>query len=119
MAKLVHSRDGTFIKEYELKAGEFKIGRRPDCDIRLDDTTVSGYHAAITVQPNQYMNNVLDVHVEDRGSTNGTQVNGRNVRRHLMKHGEVVRIGLHDLTLIDEQTRAFEETEFLITKNLK
>lgn len=114
MVKIVHSRDGTYIKEYVLKAGEFKIGRRPDCEIRLDDTTVSGYHAVISVKPNQYMKDLLDVHVEDRGSTNGTQINGRNIRRHLIKHGEIIRVGLHDLTLIDEETRAFEETDIVL-----
>jgi pSer/pThr/pTyr-binding forkhead associated (FHA) protein len=117
MAKLVHSRDGTFIKEYPLKKGEFKIGRRPDCDIILDDTTVSGYHAKITVKPNEFMDGLLDVHVEDSGSTNGTLVNGRGVRRHLLKHGEVVRVGLHDLTLVDEHTRAFEETDFVLPEH--
>jgi pSer/pThr/pTyr-binding forkhead associated (FHA) protein len=101
MAKLVHSRDGTFINEYSLKEGELNIGRRPDCDIILDDTTVSGYHAKIIVKPNQYMDGLLDVH-------------GRTVRRHLLKHDEVVRIGLHDLTLVDEHTRAFEETDILL-----
>mgnify|MGYP000116712073 CR=1 FL=1 len=119
MAKIVHSRDGTYIKEFVLKSGEFKIGRRPDCEIRLDDTTVSGYHAVIVVKENQYMKTLLDVHVEDQGSTNGTLVNGRSVRRHLMKHGEVVRVGLHDLTLIDEQTRAFEETDILLPDDLE
>ena len=114
MAKIVHSRDGTFIKEYPLSEGTLKIGRRPNCEIQLDDTTVSGYHAAIVVSKNEYMDGLLDIHIEDQGSTNGTQVNGRNIRRHLLKHGEVARIGLHDLTLVDEQTRAFEETEMIL-----
>ena len=119
MTKLIHSRDGTYIKEFALKVGKYKIGRRPDCQIRLDDTTVSGYHAVVIVKENEYMSNLLDVHVEDQGSTNGTLVNGRSVRRHLLKHDEVIRIGLHDLTLVDEQTRAFEETDIILPSELK
>jgi len=114
MAKIVHSRDGTFLREYPLKVGSFKIGRRPDSDIVLDDTTVSGQHAVLTVSKNNYMDGLLDIHIEDKGSTNGTQVNGRSVKRHLLKHGEVIRIGLHDLTLVDEQTRGFEQTEVML-----
>jgi len=114
MAKIVHSRDGTFLREYPLKIGKFNIGRRPDCDIVLDDTTVSGRHAVIEVSKNNYMDGLLDIHIEDRGSTNGTQVNGRNIKRHLLKHGEVIRIGLHDLTMVDEQTRGFEQTEVIL-----
>jgi len=114
MAKIVHSRDGTFLREHPLKIGKITIGRRPDCDIVLDDTTVSGNHAVIEVSKNNYMDGLLDIHIEDRGSTNGTQVNGRNIKRHLLKHGEVIRIGLHDLTLVDEQTRGFEQTEVML-----
>lgn len=114
MAKIVHSRDGTFLREYPLKVGKFTIGRRPDSDIVLDDTTVSGRHAQLEVSKNNYMDDLLDIHIEDKGSTNGTQVNGRSIKRHLLKHGEVVRIGLHDLTLVDEQTRGFEQTEVIL-----
>lgn len=117
MVKIVHSRDGTYIHEYPLSVGIFKIGRRPNCEIRLDDATVSGYHASINVTKNEYMEGLLDVFIEDQGSTNGTEVNGRNVRRHLLKHGETARIGLHDLTLVDEKTRAFEKTEAILPEN--
>jgi len=114
MAKIVHSRDGTFLHEYPLKAGKFTIGRRPDSDIVLDDTTVSGQHAVLEVSKNNYMDGLMDIHIQDSGSTNGTLVNGRRVKRHLLKHGEVIRIGLHDLTLVDEQTRGFEQTEVIL-----
>ena len=48
------------------------VGRRADCDVVLSDETVSRVHAAIMLFAGQW---VLD----DRGSTNGTRVNGRRV----------------------------------------
>jgi len=114
MAKLVHSRDGTVVEEYVLDTGLYTIGRRPNCDIQIDDVTVSGQHAIVSVAPSEYMEGVFDIHIEDQGSTNGTIINGRRIKKQLFKHGQVAQIGTHALTLIDEGTRAFEETEVLL-----
>ena len=114
MPKLVHTRDGKFVQEYILEEGAYAIGRRPNCEIQIDDVTVSGQHALINVSPNDYMEGVWDIHIEDQGSTNGTIINGRRIKPHLFKHGEVAQIGTHELTLIDEGTRAFEETAVLL-----
>jgi hypothetical protein len=48
------------------------IGRRADCDVVLSDETVSRVHAAIMLFAGQWI-------LDDRGSTNGTRVNGRRV----------------------------------------
>ena len=114
MLKIVHSRDGTILHEYPLEAGSYMIGRRADCDIHIDDTTVSGYHAQITVAPSEYLDGAYEVYIEDKGSTNGVQINGRSIKRHLMKHDEVAHIGLHELKLIDKHSRSFEETEVIL-----
>jgi len=76
--------------------------------------TVSGNHASITITPNAYMEGLLDVIIEDLGSTNGTLFNEKKIKKHRWKHGELVKIGTHEFTLIDEQTRAFEQTTILI-----
>ena len=114
MLKLVHSRDGTILKEYTLQPGTVRIGRHPDCEISIDDATVSGLHAQITVKPSEYLEGSFDVRIEDNASTNGTRVNGKSVSNHMMKHDEVVRIGLHDLRLVDMATRAHETTQVIL-----
>ena len=48
------------------------IGRRSDCDLVLDDATVSRVHAVLMLFTNRWF-------IDDRGSTNGTRVNGRRV----------------------------------------
>lgn len=117
MLKLVHSRDGTTLKEYTLKAGTFRIGRQPGCEISIDDTTVSGLHAEITVKPSEFMEGTFEVRIEDKGSTNGTLVNGRPIKSYLLKHDEVARIGLHDMRLVDMATRAHEQTQVILPDN--
>jgi len=76
MPKLVHTCDGKFLGEID----------HPDCSIRVDDSTVSGKHALVTSNPSAYMEGLLDIHIEDQGSTNGTIINGKNIKRHMMKH---------------------------------
>lgn len=50
----------------------FAIGRSPDCDVVLDEDTVSKRHARI-----DWLGNVAEL--EDLGSSNGTFVNGQKV----------------------------------------
>lgn len=114
MPKLVHTHHGKFVKNYDLVEGDLLIGRHPDSDIWVEDTTVSGKHALITVRPSAYMEGLLDVHIEDLDSTNGTLINGKRIKRHLMKHGEVAHIGEHEFAMVDEATRAFETTTVIL-----
>ena len=62
------------------------IGRAADNDIQVEARFVSRYHAAVMAGPNQTV-------IEDLGSTNGLLVNGRRVARHLLRDGDVVRVG--------------------------
>ena len=49
--------------------GILRIGRMPECDLQLFDTTVSRYHAEFRRSPTGWF-------LVDLGSTNGTRVNG-------------------------------------------
>ncbi len=73
-----------------------RAGARPDLDIGLADITVSNEQAVITVEPN-----VLGI--EDRGSKNGTFVNGRALlggARAPLKHGDRVRFGSFETVVV-------------------
>jgi pSer/pThr/pTyr-binding forkhead associated (FHA) protein len=87
-----------------------RIGRLLENEIRLDDLIVSGRHAQIEVKPSRYLEGSSEVHIEDLGSTNGTLVDGKPIKHHLLKHGEVVRIGTDELTFIDEEVNASDQT---------
>ena len=47
MAKLVLSMNGTVIGNYFLEKERFSIGRKPTCDIQINDQGVSKEHAII------------------------------------------------------------------------
>ena len=114
MYKLVQMVDGNVISEHTLRGDTFRIGRNPGNDLQPDDASVSGNHAAIRITPSAYLEDTQDVSVEDLGSTNGTRVNGKPVRRQLLKHGDMLSLGTLLLKFIDEQALALEGTRILL-----
>jgi len=96
MAKLILSVDGQVLKEHTLGKERTLIGRKPHNDIQIDNLAVSGEHAAIITILN-------DSFVEDLGSTNGTMVNGKPIKKHFLQHNDVIEIGKHKLKYFNEQ----------------
>src|SRR3954452_11554642 len=75
-------------------AGErTRIGRSPDCDIFLDDVTVSRNHAVLVVRDGKYF-------VEDEGSLNGTFVNRRRIDSAPLVEGDELQVGKYRMTFI-------------------
>ena len=95
MAKLVLNMNGVVQGEFELNQERLTIGRKPDNDIPIDNLAVSGKHALIiTILDDSFL--------EDLGSTNGTYVNGKLVKKHVLKDGDVIAIGKHELKYVNE-----------------
>ena len=69
------------------------IGRSPDCDIFLDDVTVSRTHAVLLRQNGGFL-------IEDQGSLNGTFVNRRRIDSASLADGDEVQIGKYRLTFL-------------------
>jgi pSer/pThr/pTyr-binding forkhead associated (FHA) protein len=97
MAKLILVIDGVAINEYPLAKQNTSIGRDPNADILVDDPVVSSRHALVTSTENAYLPGVMDFYIEDLGSKNGTDVNGRKVRKLKLHHGDIIRIGRTEL----------------------
>ena len=69
------------------------IGRSMETDVALNDTFLSGLHARLEWRDNEWV-------LEDMKSTNGTFVNGFEVRDATsIKDGDVIRIGRIELKL--------------------
>jgi len=95
MAKLVIKFNDTVIDQIVLKQGDMNIGRRPGSDILLDNMAISGNHASIfTIGEDSF--------IQDVNSTNGTFVNNKRITKHHLQHGDVVSIGNHTLSYINE-----------------
>ena len=74
--------------------GETTIGRSPDCEIFLDDVTVSRKHAVVSERDGAFL-------VEDQGSLNGTFVNRKRVESAQLEDGDELQIGKYRLTFLN------------------
>ena len=69
------------------------IGRSPDCDVFLDDVTVSRKHAEILRDGERFT-------IHDLGSLNGTFVNRRRIESGELEDDDEVQIGKYRLTFL-------------------
>ena len=90
-AKLVLSYKGLALRECPLLLGRIFIGRTPDNELHVDSKYVSRHHAqVITTTEGSW--------VEDLNSTNGMFVRGKRVRRHKLQEGDVIQLGIHEIS---------------------
>jgi|GEM_PF-2646736 len=71
---------------HPLNKSAISIGRGNECDIRLRSSSVSRYHAVLRISHDAVI-------FEDMNSTNGCFVNGRRIKRQLLKDGDRVTVG--------------------------
>ena len=90
MAKLHISLDGNSLGEFSLNKERTTIGRRPSNDIHIDNLVVSGDHAVIVTIAG-------DSFLEDLNSTNGTLVNRKQTKKHVLQHDDVIEFGKYQL----------------------
>jgi len=69
------------------------IGRSPDCDVFLDDVTVSRRHAELLHDGQHYT-------IRDLGSLNGTFVNRQRVESAELHDDDEVQIGKYRMTFL-------------------
>jgi len=104
MAKMIVSIDGVVIKEVQLTKERTMLGRRPYNDIVIDNLAVSGEHAVMHMTEHE-------VEVEDLGSTNGTYVNGKAIKRQVLRNGDTIEVGKYKIRFLqDEQDGGYEKT---------
>ena len=92
-ALVVRSGGGRSGEHFVPQGDRTTIGRSPDCDIFLDDVTVSRNHAVLLKRGNAFV-------IEDQGSLNGTFVNRRRVDSAELEDDDEVQIGKYRLTFL-------------------
>jgi FHA domain/zinc-ribbon domain len=90
-ALVIRAGGGRAGESFPLEGERLTVGRRPDCDIFLDDVTVSRDHALIVRRGS-------DHYLDDCGSLNGTYVNRRRIESHRLTDGDELQIGKYKLT---------------------
>jgi hypothetical protein len=77
-------------KRQELTKRRAVIGRSKDCDIQVADANVSRRHAEVRQEGAAYW-------LVDLDSTNGTEINGRRLKRAKLRPGDTITVGATDL----------------------
>jgi adenylate cyclase len=78
-------------QQYQLELGNITIGRSLENMIPLDDKRISRYHARLRFAGGHWT-------LSDVGSTNGTFVNGKQIKQRTLVTGDVVSLGGLELT---------------------
>jgi pSer/pThr/pTyr-binding forkhead associated (FHA) protein len=92
-ALIVRAGGGRAGESFRPAGARTRIGRSPDCDIFLDDVTVSRNHAVLVEENGEFS-------VEDQGSLNGTFVNRKRIDRVPLREGDELQVGKYRLTFI-------------------
>jgi len=73
-------------KQVEVPLGTLTIGRAEDSDLIIASTRVSRHHCEILNEANRIL-------VRDKGSGNGTLVNGEKVQEQTLNPGDEIQVG--------------------------
>ena len=92
-ALVVRSGGGRAGETFHPEGERTTIGRSPDCEIFLDDVTVSRKHAVLTQRDDGFF-------IEDLGSQNGTFLNRHRIESGQLNDGDELQIGKYRLTFL-------------------
>jgi hypothetical protein len=90
-ALVIRAGGGRVGESFTIDGERMSIGRRPDCQVFLDDVTVSRDHALLIRRGEHW-------YLDDCGSLNGTYVNRSRIESHRLETGDEVQIGKYKLT---------------------
>lgn len=103
MIMLLQLDDDVVINKFRITEKRTLIGRRVECDITIDDISVSGEHAALEVEDSVEYDGEFNYYIKDLGSTNGSFVNEMEAKRQRLKHNDIIRIGWINFKFWDEE----------------
>ncbi len=96
---LVVSSGDQLVRRVPLSRERLTLGRRPYNDLVLDDLTVSGEHALVSLGPDGIL-------LRDLNSRNGTLVDGRAISECVVEPGSRIEIGIYRLEFEADSTDA-------------
>lgn len=108
MAAIVQLVDGVVANRFEIDEKGLKFGRTVANQVVIDDRAVSSEHAQITQEKDDLGRKLYLL--SDLGSTNGSYINEQKIEQRLLRHKDIVRIGLNNFTFLDEEEVDLEKT---------
>ena len=80
-------------KKLDLAEGKLTVGRSRDCDVSIQEPSISRKHVFLTVGGGRIL-------LQDLGSSNGTFTNSQQVKGEAeLRHGDVLRLGDAELVV--------------------
>lgn len=98
-ARLIVSSGKTVVAEVTLNRPRMVLGRDESCDISLDSRYVSRFQNLFLETRDGWM-------LIDLSSTNGCFVNGRRVREHRLRDGDLIAVGHHQMRFTGPSPKA-------------
>ena len=102
MIMLLQLDDDIVTNKFRITGNKTSIGRRVECDITIDDISVSGDHACLEVEDSVEYEGEHNYYITDLGSTNGTFVNESEAKRQRLKHNDIIRVGWVNFRFYDD-----------------
>ncbi|MDH5651390.1 MAG: FHA domain-containing protein [Gammaproteobacteria bacterium] len=91
MSKLTLAFKGHVLKSFPVTEGNMLIGSKPDCGIYVNSLALLPVHARIETSAGQST-------LFNMASREGTFVNHQRCEQHLLRDGDLIRVGKHTLT---------------------
>ena len=98
---------GETVRSYLLTSGRVIIGRTPDNDIYIKSKFVSRHHAQILTTMDECI-------LEDLKSTNGVFLHDSRLQKHVLRDGDVVSVGTHELIYVDLRQSGLDNDDSVI-----
>ena len=83
-------------RKHAVEGNKVVLGRSKDCDVQVEDANVSRRHAELRREGASWW-------LVDLDSTNGTELNGKRVRRMQLADGDTITLGATDLVFAKDR----------------
>ena len=84
-------------KIFDLTSPEIPVGRLEDNKIQIEHASISGHHAVLRLDGQDYA-------IKDLDSTNGTRINGEKVTEQKLRRNDILRLGNIELLYDSEHS---------------
>lgn len=115
MAYIALIVEDVIINKWELIEEVTILGRAKDCDVQIEDQSVSSKHARIVAEPDPFLDGNRIMFIEDLKSTNGTKVNGNLISKQKLSDGDSLNIGFTDFQYIENESNNLDETAVILS----
>lgn len=97
-SRMIVAQDSDTSSSYPIGSGEISLGSSPDNDVRIESHYISRHHAQFVSSPTECV-------LKDMGSTNGTFVNSKRIRRHALSNGDSITIGKLRFEFVEQRSQ--------------